>query len=171
MNSGGDSEEWELVVLRGLGFGLLAALVVAFIALNALAWSGAMIGEETVTPTQPPPAASNAPPAESEFTDPTTRPEPEPIARNPLSKPLQKAKTDKPTLILAASRGDCWVEVRAGSATGQALYSGILATGDSLRFNRPRLWLRLGAASNVDIVVNGRPSSVPSGTVELTLPA
>lgn len=73
-------------------------------------------------------------------------------------------------LTITATRGDCWVEVRAGSATGEAHYAGTLASGSSLRFNRPKLWLRLGAASNVDVVVNGEPSTVPPGTVELTLP-
>lgn len=156
-------------MLRRLGLGLLAALVVALIALNALAWSGVLIGEEAATPQEPAQAEQTPPPAESDFIRPS-RPEAEPIARKRPSKPPDKAKTSEPTLILAATRGDCWVEVRAGSATGQALYSGTLASGRSLRFNRPKLWLRLGAASNVDIVVNGHPSSVPSGTVELTVP-
>jgi uncharacterized protein DUF4115 len=73
-------------------------------------------------------------------------------------------------LTITATRGDCWVEVRAGSATGEALYAGTLTSGRSLRFNRPKLWMRLGAASNVDVVVNGEQSTVPPGTVELTLP-
>jgi hypothetical protein len=32
------------------------------------------------------------------------------------------------------------------------------------------VWLRLGAASNVDIEINGRPSTIPPGTVDLVLP-
>lgn len=157
-------------MFRRLGLGLLAALVVALIALNALAWSGALIDKEASIPQQPARAEPVPQPAESDFIRPTNRPEAEPIARKHPSKRPEKAKTSVTTVILAATRGDCWVEVRAGSATGKALYSGTLASGSTLRFNRPKLWIRLGAASNVDIMVNGRPSSAPTGTVELTVP-
>jgi Domain of unknown function (DUF4115) len=152
-------------VLRRFGLGLLMLLVLALVALNVLAFSGALMDEETATPIVP---AEPAPTAEADLARPPERGREEQIARRRTERP--KARAVRSTLILSATRGDCWVEVRAGSATGQALYAGTLTTGRSLRFNRPRLWLRLGAASNVDIVVNGRPSSVPPGTVELTLP-
>ena len=32
-----------------------------------------------------------------------------------------------------------------------------------------RVWLRLGAAANVDIRVNGQPRTVPAGTVDVVL--
>jgi Domain of unknown function (DUF4115) len=146
-------------MLRRLGIGFLVIIVVALITLNALAWSGALVDEEAATPKQSVPVETPAPLAE-----------PEPIARRRPAKPLEKPNTDQMTLTLTAKRGACWVEVRSGSATGRLLYSGLLASGRSLRFNRPKLWLRLGAASNVDVIVNGRPSSVPPGTVELTVP-
>ena len=145
-------------MLQKLGLGVLAALVVAFIAMNALAWSGALIEEEDMAPPQ------------TSRVEPSAPPPGEPIARKHPSKPLEKAKTGGTTLTLVATRGDCWVEVRAGSPTGPSLYSGTLASGDTLRFNRPRLWLRLGAASNVDNMVNGRPTTDPFGTVEYTVP-
>lgn len=144
--------------------------MLALIALNALAWAGVAMDDVTAVPRHPAPAQPSAPPVESEFTRPASAPQAEPIAQKPLSKPVGKPKTSGTTLILAATRGDCWVEVRAGSATGKALYAGTLASGSSLRFSRPRLWIRLGAASNVDIMVNGHPSTVPPGTVELTVP-
>ncbi len=152
---------------RKIGLGLAATLVFALIALNVLAWSGALIDEEAATPQQTTPVAPL--PA---LADPVTEPGGEPIAREQPLKPVSKRKAGPTaaTLILAATRGDCWVEVRAGSPTGESLYSGTLPTGRTLRFYRPRLWLRLGAASNVDIMVNGRPSAVPPGTVELTVP-
>src|SRR5437868_6371585 len=53
-------------------------------------------------------------------------------------------------LTLTAARGDCWVDLRAGSASGRLLYSGILAASRSISFSGRRFWLRLGAASNVD---------------------
>jgi Domain of unknown function (DUF4115) len=151
-------------VLRRFAFGLLVVLVVALLALNVLAFSGVLVDDETAAPTEP--AQPAPPPAESDLARPHDRGRDEQIARRRPARPRPAG----PTLILSATRGDCWVEVRAGSAIGQALYAGTLTTGRSLRFNRPKLWLRLGAASNVDILVNGRPSLVPSGTVELTLP-
>jgi uncharacterized iron-regulated membrane protein len=162
LNSGEDGDKREVFVLRRLGLGLLSALVVALIAMNVLAWSGVIIGEETATPAEAP-VAEPSPPPKAGLSE-------EAIAREDPSKPLEKAKSGATTMILAATRGDCWVEVRAGSATGRALYSGTLASGSTLKFNRPKLWLRLGAASNVDIMVNGHPSTVPPGTVELTVP-
>jgi Domain of unknown function (DUF4115) len=150
-------------VLRRFGLGLLVLLVVALLVLNVLAFSGALVDDETATPTVP--AEPAPPPAESDLARPPDRGRDEQIARR-----RSRARSVGPTLMLSATRGDCWVEVRADSATGPALYAGTLTTGRSLRFNRPKLWLRLGAASNVDIVVNGRPSSIPPGTVELTVP-
>lgn len=155
-------------MFRRLGLGLLALLVLALLALNVLAFSGALVDEETATPQENVPAQPAPSPAESDLARPADRPGDEQIARRRPER--TKPRPEGPTLILSATRGDCWVEVRAGSAAGEALYAGTLTTGRSLRFKRPRLWLRLGAASNVDIVVNGRPSSVPPGTVELTVP-
>jgi hypothetical protein len=151
-------------VSRRFAFGLLLVLLLALLVLNVLAFSGALVDDETATPSAPQPTP---PPAETDLARPPDRTRDEPIARR---RPERPRTPIGPTLILSATRGDCWVEVRAGSATGEALYAGTLTTGRSLRFNRPKLWLRLGAASNVDIVVNGRPSSVPPGTVELTVP-
>jgi hypothetical protein len=46
----------------------------------------------------------------------------------------------------------------------------VLALDDAQRPVRQECGLRLGAASNVDIEVNGRPAAIPHGTVELVLP-
>jgi Domain of unknown function (DUF4115) len=167
LNSGEDAGRCEVDVLRKVGLGLLAALLGTMILLNGLAWSGALVDEDGATPVQTVPAEpvvapQSAPAAEN----------PRPRAARPIArrKPVRKPAPKGPTLVLTATRGDCWVEVRAGTATGATLFAGTLSTGRSLRFSRPKIWLRLGAASNVDIVVNGRPSSVPPGTVELTVP-
>lgn len=157
-------------MLQRTGLSVLVVLALALVALNVLAFSGALIEEEAATPQPTTPEKPTPPPAEPKLTPPASGPREEPIARERTPRPAQTAKQSSTTLILTAARGDCWVEVRAGSATGKALYSGTLATGSSLRFNQPKVWLRLGAASNIDIVVNGRQSITPSGTVELTLP-
>jgi hypothetical protein len=154
-------------VLRRVGFGLLVTLVLALIALNVMAWVGGIVDEEA-PPERTPTPASIAP---TDVPADPPRNENEPIARKrPAKPPTRPSQPSTISLVLTANRGDCWVEVRAGSATGAILFSGTLANGRSLRFSRPKVWLRLGAASNVDIEINGRPSTIPPGTVDLVLP-
>jgi hypothetical protein len=153
-------EKVSLLVLTSLAVGLLA--------LNVLVWQGIGVDEEAeVEVTRPQPAPQpqqtvqprdrTAPIAER----PTTASESE---RRPAGRPLLRFE-------LAAVGGDCWMSVRRGSAEGEVLYEGVLASGDSLRFTAKRLWLRLGAASNVELSINGRPvEDVPAGTVDLVLP-
>lgn len=158
-------------VLRRVGLGVLVTLVLALLALNVAAWTGGLVEEES-TPQQDSVPASPAPsPDEPALARRPEQSATEQIARNRPLERAERARRDAGvSLVLTASRGDCWVEARAGSSTGDTLYAGTLTSGSSLRFNRPRIWLRLGAASNVDVQVNGRPSTVPHGTVELLLP-
>jgi hypothetical protein len=153
-------------VWRRLGLGLLVVVVLALLTLNVFAWAGGLAEDpEPVKRKVTPPAETTAPP-------PPTAAEPIVSRRPTKPKPKRKARpAATTTLELTATRGDCWVEVHAESAEGQSLYSGTLAIGKTLRFNQPKLWLRLGAASHVDLVVDGRPSAVPHGTVELSVPA
>jgi transcriptional regulator with XRE-family HTH domain len=60
-----------------------------------------------------------------------------------------------PALAIVASRGDCWLLVRAGSASGPTLYQATLQQGRSVIFRRRFLWVRLGAPANVDLRVQG----------------
>jgi len=72
------------------------------------------------------------------------------------------------TLVVTAARGSCWVSVRADSATGKVLYEGIVDSGRTIRLTGSRLWVRLGAAANVNVTVNGKPARrLPGGTVDL----
>jgi Domain of unknown function (DUF4115) len=57
------------------------------------------------------------------------------------------------TLVLRASRGDSWVSVR--SPSGRLLDERTLAFGTQLRVSGTALWVRLGAAANVDLATNG----------------
>jgi uncharacterized protein DUF4115 len=144
----------------------LGGAAVGLIVVNVVAWTGGLAedaGPELTPPTQEQPASERPPP-------PSARDQPEPrsIDRPRARRPQPVTVT---TLTITATRGDCWVEVRAGSSSGTVLYAATLSTGDTLRFRRNRLWLRLGAASNVDVVLDGRPETIPPGTVELLLPA
>jgi uncharacterized protein DUF4115 len=91
----------------------------------------------------------------------------DPAAAEPAVATLKKAQ---PELVLKAARGDCWLEVRAGSKSGELLFFGTLARGKSLPFQRSRLWLAFGAGSNLDVTVNGqRIENFPSGTTTATV--
>lgn len=94
----------------------------------------------------------------------TAPPPPAPTTTAPAApRPVRLAR-----LAIAATRGDCWLAVRKGSASGQLLYTGFLSAGESRRFRAKRLWIRLGASGNVDLRLNGkRVRGVPSGTVVL----
>jgi hypothetical protein len=147
--------------LTAAGYG---AAALGLVVLSLLAWTGHLV-QKAPSEAEPKAAARTieAPPA-------SPPPTPEPQAESKPPAPTA-AKAKATAIVLSATRGDCWISVRAGSAEGLVLYEGTLPQGESLRFSQSKVWLRLGAASNVDILVDGRQSVVPTGTVELLLPA
>jgi cytoskeletal protein RodZ len=74
------------------------------------------------------------------------------------------------TLVVRAARGDCWVLVRAGSATGPVLYERLLGRGGVVRFGlKQKLWVRLGAPWNADVTARGKAlGPFPRQVVDLT---
>jgi hypothetical protein len=66
---------------------------------------------------------------------------------------------------ISATRGRCWLLVRAGGANGKVLFEGVLEQGQAKRFRfTTKLWLRMGRPSSLDISVAGKP-------IGATLPA
>ena len=120
--------------------------IVAVTILVVVAWrvgsgdnpnTGAFIGTQPI---------GEAPATTAETTPPPTPP------TAPASPKVRLAK-----LVLFAVRGDCWVQVRAGSANGRLIYEGTVQQGQTQRFARwTRLWLELGAPSNLNAHLNGR---------------
>jgi uncharacterized protein DUF4115 len=76
---------------------------------------------------------------------------PETIPRHPRS-----------TFAFTAARGDSWFQVRSGSFRGRVLYEGKLMHGDVVRVRSRRLWIRFGAASHLDLTIDGRPVRLPA---------
>jgi cytoskeleton protein RodZ len=126
--------------------------IVAVTVLVVVAWrfsSGETPTDNSILPnaatTQP---ASAEAPATTQETTPT-----EPGTEQALAR-----------LVLTAARGDCWVQVRAGSVSGRLLFEGTLEQGQAKRFTRKRLWLEVGAPSNLNVQLNGRRvQSFPQG--------
>lgn len=81
----------------------------------------------------------------------------------------ERAPVSRASVELTATRGASWLEVRAGSGRGESLFVDTLDRGDRERFSEERLWLRFGAAQNVDATLNGEPVDLPGGTTTVVV--
>jgi hypothetical protein len=90
-------------------------------------------------------------------------------AAKPRTRP-QAAPSGPATLVVRASRGNCWVAVRVGSSSGPVLYERVLARGGTLRFGlQKKLWVRLGAPWNADVTLRGKAlGALPHAPVSLS---
>jgi hypothetical protein len=68
------------------------------------------------------------------------------------------------TLVVRATKGSSWMEVRTGSSSGRLLYSGTLEQGQSKRFEARQLQLALAEPKNVLVRRNGNRIDLPAGT-------
>jgi len=121
---------------RGPGRRAAAAAVLVAAVVGAVAWAASTRTSRTL-----PPQAASRPPAHRSAvlgTRHTTRTHVAPTPARPAP------------LVLTATRGDCWLLVRRGGATGPVLYEGMLYQGQTKRFAAPRVWVRLGAPGMVD---------------------
>jgi cytoskeleton protein RodZ len=119
--------------------------IVAVTVLFVVVLTGLGGGEEP--PTDP---LLDTPPATTTQTTTGTAP--------PARQPARRIK-----LVLTAARGDCWMSVRANSATGQLLYQGSLEQGQTQRFVKwRRVWIELGAPANLRVRLNGKAVRFPS---------
>jgi hypothetical protein len=120
--------------------------IVAVTILVVVAWR---VGNDDTT--SPGSLIGTQPLGEGTATSETTPP-PAPPPPPPAASQQRLAK-----LALSAQAGDCWVRVRAGSVNGRLLYAGTIEQGQTQRFVRwKRLWLELGAPSNLSVRLNGR---------------
>lgn len=102
------------------------------------------------------PPAPDAAPARAAF-----------VAGKTASRAATSSSATPVQLRIAASRGDCWIEVREHSSTGRVLYEGTLERGKSVSLVVKRFWIRFGASESVDVALDGKPVAVPSGTVDV----
>jgi Helix-turn-helix domain len=100
----------------------------------------------------------------------------EPQKKEPVglgSSPAQTPAVVKPhvtskavRLIVAAKRGNCWLEVHSGSATGRIIFQGTLERGQRKLFSGQKLWITLDRPENLGTVLNGRSRILPAGGVK-----
>ena len=124
--------------------------IIAVTILVVVAWKFGSAGPETSTGVVPPPLTS---------TESTTTGAGQPPANSHKHAP-KHAK-----LILSATGGDCWLQVRSRSATGKLLYEGTLQSGQTQKFtDDKRLWLQLGNPVYLKGTLNGeRVQNLPNG--------
>jgi Helix-turn-helix domain/RodZ C-terminal domain len=67
-------------------------------------------------------------------------------------------------LVVGATSGNSWMEVRLGSTSGKLLYSGTLERGQHKSFDGRSLQLALRAPHNVTVRVNGNRVELPDGS-------
>jgi hypothetical protein len=67
-------------------------------------------------------------------------------------------------MVVRATNGSSWMEVRATSAAGKLLYSGTLEQGQRKSFEGRTLQLALAEPANVVVRVNGNRIELPQGT-------
>ena len=85
------------------------------------------------------------------------------------SVPANPTPTAK--LVVRAATGDSFMEVRAGSRTGKALYRGTIQQGQVQRFARQSLYVRVGSPKSVVLRLNGNRVDLPSGTAYVVTPS
>ena len=73
-------------------------------------------------------------------------------------------------LAIRAAGGDCWLLVRRGDSN-VPVYVGVLREGTSAEFKASRLIVTLGAAGNVDLMLNDRRIGPFYGTIQLAVAA
>ncbi len=134
------------VVLTVVAIGAIGALVIA-------AWKFGSPGEQHYQGVVP---------------QPTTRQRTAPPAPQ-RSVQRAKPKPARARLVFTAAYGSCWLQIRAGSASGPQVYQGTLEQSNRLALQpRRRFWVIAGAPGNLVVSVNGRRVAIPGSGVTAT---
>jgi hypothetical protein len=91
------------------------------------------------------------------------------LGKQQTTQPKHKKKRQRtvapPTnfrVVVRATRGDSWLEVRRSSPVGPIEYQGTLYQGTSQLFTRKHLWMTLGRPANLVIKLNGHRAQLPA---------
>jgi hypothetical protein len=140
-------------LIAAVGFGAVLVLV-------GLALIGGKGGEQTSTTANPPPVTTAPRPA--------APPPPVPATPPPATTTDRQPQPGDARLVVRATRGESQLSVHADSENGEILYEGVLVQGRTISLFGARLWIRLGAAENVDLTLDGRPvERLPAGPLDL----
>lgn len=161
--------------LETVTFAVLATLALALLGVFVALLAGLVpVAEPGGTAEEAPAAAVTTAAATTTTTTSaatTADPEQEENAAERPDAPAAPAVARAAVVRVVASRGDCWVVARRGGPDGEVLHEALLPAGERITLRAARVWLQLGAAANVDVVVDGDPVAIGAGTLELVLPA
>ena len=76
------------------------------------------------------------------------------------------APTNTVRFIVTAKRGNCWLEVHSGTATGRILFQGTLERSQRKLFTGRKLWITLDRPENLNTILNGHTRLLPGGGVK-----
>jgi cytoskeletal protein RodZ len=136
---------------RGTGSGLVVVVLAGIVAVAVLVVVAFAFSSD---PTADPTAGTNAPKQRTVST-PTSS-----IVQPPAPAPAKAVQ-----LAIRAVRGDCWVTVHRGSASGPIAFSGTIYKGEVQRFRNTKLVLEFGDAptENLNVSLNGHRAQLPAG--------
>jgi hypothetical protein len=86
------------------------------------------------------------------------------LATTPASGAQSSKTKGTAHLVVRASQGASWMEVRAASSSGRLLYSGTLEKGQRKTFDGKSLQVALAKPLNVVVRLNGNKVELPQGT-------
>jgi transcriptional regulator with XRE-family HTH domain len=113
--------------------------------------------------------SSNPPPTRAPAGAKASAP-PRTAARVAARTPAVKTALAPAFATLSATRGDCWVSVRAGGPGGALLFEGTLIRGATKRFSLTRaVWVRMGNPNALDVRAAGKPVALPTAPANIVL--
>jgi cytoskeleton protein RodZ len=130
-----------------IAIGLVVAVVAGVAAWQLSRGSGTPGRSSPPTTSAPPPTR----PATSTSTS-TSKPSTSTAKKHAAQPPARSSHA-----VLTATRGRVWLLVRSGGPTGKILFEGTLEQGKTLPLAVvPRVWIRVGAPSALDVRLGGR---------------
>jgi hypothetical protein len=145
----------------------IAVLVVAVAGVLILNHRGASTPSASAAAHRPPAASPTTTAAAPTTVAPTTTAVPAPATPVVLASATSGAVTyqlvSPGASIRVTASGPCWLEVRAGGASGQVAYEGTLAAGQQSTVAGPA-WIRLGNPPAVSVTVNGVAVTPPGAS-------
>jgi hypothetical protein len=87
-------------------------------------------------------------------------------ATTPAASKPPAAPTNTVRFIVTAKRGNCWLEVHSGTATGRILFQGTLERSQRKLFTGRTLWITLDRPENLNTILNGHTRLLPGGGVK-----
>lgn len=139
----------------------VAAIAAVGVVVGVAAWGASSHNTKTSPPTQGPVA--------DPVVQVTTQTKAAVHTRRAVHHPLTHLQPA--SLVIRATRGDCWLLVRRGGANGAVMYQGTLQYGTTVRFAAASLWVRFGAPWNVDATRGGKPLTGLGGRLPVDLTA